>query len=98
MRKIMVALSEDGHFVMRTNAGTFYDAQGNRVAIGFPGLSDLTGCTSDGRFFAIEIKLPGEKPRQNQQEFLDAMRKKGAIAGCAHSVEEALNIVNERRI
>lgn len=98
MRKIMVALSEAGHFVMRTNAGTFFDAQGNRVTIGFPGLSDLTGCTSDGKFFAIEIKLPGEKPRQNQQSFLDAMRNKGAIAGCAHSVEEALDIVNERSV
>ena len=98
MRKIMVALSEAGHFVMRTNAGTFFDSQGNRVTIGFPGLSDLTGCTADGRFFAIEIKLPGEKPRQNQQDFLDAMRNKGAIAGCAHSVEEALSTVNERSV
>ena len=98
MRKIMVALSEAGHFVMRTNAGSFFDSQGNRVTIGFPGLSDLAGCTSGGRFFAIEVKLPGEKPRRNQQDFLDAMRSKGAIAGCAHSIEEALDIVNERRI
>lgn len=92
MRKIMVALSEKGHFVMRTNAGIFYNANGDRVRIGFPGLSDLVGCTSNGRFFAIEVKLPGEEPRDDQEKFLEAMRKSGAIAGCAHSVEEALRI------
>lgn len=94
MRKIMVALSERGHFVMRTNSGVFFDSNGGRVRIGFPGLSDLVGCTSGGRFFAIEVKLPGEEPRDDQQKFLDAMRNTGAIAGCAHSVEEALKIAS----
>ena len=95
MRKIMVTLSNAGHFVMRTNAGTFYNANGERVRIGFPGLSDLVGCTSNGRFFAIEVKLPGEKPRPDQEKFLTAMRRTGAIAGCAHSIEEALEIVRQ---
>ena len=48
---------------------------------------------SDGRAIYIEVKLPGENPRQNQQAFLNAMRKSGALAGCAHSVEEALEII-----
>ena len=95
MRKVMCALSEKGHFVLRTNAGTFYDSRGNRVTIGFKGLSDLVGCTKNGRFFAIEIKLPGEKPRDDQQKFLDAMKRAGAITGCAHSIEEALDIVRK---
>lgn len=93
MRKMMVALSGAGHFVMRTNAGVFYNAKGDRVKIGFPGLSDLVGCTTDGRFFAIEVKLPGENPRPDQEKFLKAMRNTGAIAGVAHCVEEALQIV-----
>lgn len=80
---------------MRTNSGVFYDSRGERVKIGFPGLSDLIGCTSEGRFFAIEVKLPGENPRQDQQQFIDAMRAAGAISGCAHSIEEALEIVRE---
>ena len=95
MRKVMCALSEYGCFVLRTNAGTFYDSRGNRVTIGFKGLSDLVGCTKNGRFFAVEIKLPGEKPREDQQKFIDAMKRTGAIAGCAHSVEEALKIVED---
>lgn len=94
MRKIMVALSEEKHFVMRTNSGVFFDSNGGRVRIGFPGLSDLVGCTKDGRFFAIEVKLPGEHPRADQKKFLEAMAATGAIAGVAHSVEEALSIVS----
>lgn len=93
MRKIMVALSEAKCFVLRTNSGVFFDSNGGRVRIGFPGLSDLVGCTSEGRFFAIEVKLPGEHPREDQKKFLNAMAATGALAGVAHSVEEALEIV-----
>lgn len=89
----MVALSERGCFVLRTNAGVYYDNQGNRITIGFPGLSDLIGCTRDGRFFALEIKMPGEKPRQNQLDYLESMRRYGAIAGWCDSIEGALKIV-----
>ena len=93
MRRISVALSERGCFVLRSNAGIYFDSQGNRITIGFPGLSDLIGCTPEGRFFALEVKLPGEKPRQNQINFLNAMKQYGAIAGWCTSVEEAINIL-----
>ena len=62
--------------------------------IGHRGESDIMGHRIwDGRAIYIEVKLPGEYPRDDQQKFLDSMRRTGAIAGCAHSVEEALNIV-----
>ena len=93
MRKIMVALSEKECFVLRSNAGVYFDSKGGRVTIGFPGLSDLIGCTPQGRFFAVEVKLPGEHPREDQRKFLNAMAATGALAGVAHSVEEALEIV-----
>lgn len=95
MHKIMAALSEKGCFVLRTNAGVFFDSNGNRVTIGFPGLSDLIGCTPDGRFFALEIKVPGQKPRENQLDFIEAMKKSGAIAGWCTSIPGALKIVFE---
>lgn len=64
------------------------------MKIGHPGEADIWGhrC-SDGRAIYIEVKLPGENPRDDQQKFLDAMRRTGAITGCAHSIEEALEIV-----
>jgi Rad3-related DNA helicase len=49
---------------------------------------------SDGRALYIEVKLPGEEPREDQRKFLDAMRRTGAIAGVAHSIEEALKIAS----
>ena len=64
------------------------------VKIGIPGQSDLCGHRPvDGRAFYIEVKKPGEKPRENQERFLQQMRDSGALAGVAHSAEEAVSIV-----
>lgn len=62
--------------------------------VGNHGEADIWGhrC-SDGRALYIEVKLPGEHPREDQKKFLNAMAATGAIAGVAHSVEEALEIV-----
>lgn len=74
--------------------GQFYTKYGAIVNIGQHGESDIFGHRiSDGKALYIEVKLPGEKPREDQQKFLDAMKRAGAITGCAHSVEEALEIV-----
>ena len=93
MRQIMAALCKKGCFVLRTNSGVYYDSQGSRVTIGFPGLSDIIGCTPQGRFFALEIKTAGQKPRENQLDFIEAMKNTGAIAGWCTSVDGALEIV-----
>ena len=63
--------------------------------IGHNGESDIMGHRiSDGKAIYIEVKLPGEEPRDDQRKFLDAMRRAGAITGCAHSIEEALKIAS----
>lgn len=74
--------------------GQFFTKYGSIVNIGKNGESDIIGHrSSDGRAIYLEVKLPGEEPRADQQKFLDAMAATGAITGCAHSVEEALDIV-----
>lgn len=93
MRKIMVALSEAGCFVLRTNSGVYYDSQGNRVTIGFPGLSDLIGYTPDGKFFALEVKTPAGRASREQVRFIENCYRSGAIAGFTRSVQSALDIV-----
>ena len=96
MRKIEVALCERGCWVMRTNSGLYYDAQGNRVRVGFVGLSDLIGCNAKGEIFFIEVKGTNTRVRPEQQKFIDVMRSRGRRAGLAYSVEEAIQIaVNE---
>ena len=62
--------------------------------IGRQGEADVWGHRiSDGKAFYIEVKLPGEEPRPDQERFLEAMAAAGAITGVAHSVKEALEIV-----
>lgn len=90
-----MALCANGCVARNHTVGEFYTKYGAIVRIGHNGESDIMGHRiSDGRALYIEVKLPGEEPRDDQQKFLDAMRKTGAITGCAHSVEEALKIAS----
>lgn len=98
MRQIMVALSEMGCFVMRTNSGVYYDSNGNRIRVGFKGLSDLVGYNQDGQFFALEIKTPAGKASKEQLAFIEKCYRDGAIAGFARSVEDAVRIVTGIRL
>ena len=91
--QIIVALCKNGCVARNHTVGQFYTKYGSLVRIGSHGEADIFGHRiSDGRALYIEVKLPGEHPRPDQQKFLDAMNAAGAIAGCAHSVEEALEI------
>ncbi len=92
--KIIAALCAHGCVARNHTVGEFYTKYGAIVHIGKHGESDIMGHRiRDGRAIYIEVKLPGEHPRDDQQKFLDAMKAAGAIAGCAHSVKEALQIV-----
>ena len=91
--KIIVALNERGCFAVNHTVGDFYTRYGGRVSIGVPGESDIWGHRPDGRAFYLEVKLPGETPRRNQLDFIEAMKQSGAIAGWCTSVNEALRIV-----
>lgn len=92
--QIIVALCQNGCVARNHTVGQFYTKYGTLINVGHHGEADIWGHRiSDGRAIYIEVKLPGEKPREDQKKFLNAMVKTGAIAGVAHSVEEALEIV-----
>ena len=92
--KIIVALCEKGCFAVNHTVGDFFTKYGGRVSVGTPGEADVWGHRpTDGRAFYIEVKLPGEKPRKNQLDFIEAMKNSGAIAGWCTTIPEALNIV-----
>lgn len=95
--QIIVALCKNGCVARNHTVGQFYTKYGGVINIGRHGESDIMGHrVADGRAIYIEVKLPGENPRPDQRKFLEAMSATGAIAGVAHSVEEALTIVNIR--
>lgn len=92
--QIISALCLNGCVARNHTVGNFYTQYGGRVQVGTEGESDIMGHRiSDGKAFYIEVKLPGEQPKKHQQKFLDAMSRSGALTGCAHSIEEALDIV-----
>lgn len=92
--QIIVALCKNGCVARNHTVGQFYTKYGSIVNIGHHGESDITGHRiSDGRAIYIEVKLPGEHPREDQKKFLQSMANTGAIAGVAHTVKEALEIV-----
>ena len=91
--KIIVALCERGCFAVNHTVGDFFTKYGGRVSVGQRGDADIWGHRPDGRAFYIEVKMPGKQPRQDQYDFLAAMRKSGAIAGWCSTIPEALNIV-----
>ena len=96
--KIICALCEKGCFATNHTVGDFYTKYGGRVSVGVPGESDIWGHRPDGKAFYIEVKLPGETPRQNQLDFIAAMKAGGAIAGWCTSIEEALKIIEEKQV
>lgn len=61
------------------------------------GIPDLLGCV-DGRFIALEVKRPGNKPTVRQLYVIQALKDNGAVAGVVYSPEDALAILKEARI
>lgn len=91
--QIIVALCERGCFAVNYTVGDFYTKYGALVSIGVPGAADVWGHRPDGRAFYVEVKMPGETPRQNQRDFIQAMKNSGAIAGWCTSIKGAIDIV-----
>lgn len=96
MREIMLALSDAGHFVTRANVGTFFTEDGRAIKTGLPvGFSDLFGYRAgDAVAYFIEVKTATGRASPAQLAFLAAMRARGAIAGIARSVDEAIALVD----
>lgn len=92
---IRLALSQEGHFVQRANVGKFKMVDGRWFDTGLPpGFSDLFGHRAgDAVAFYIEVKAGRDTLKPHQGAFLQAMRARGAIAGVARSVQDALDLL-----
>lgn len=92
--KIRVALTENGYTVFRANVGKVKTADGRWFDTGLPkGHPDLYGFRPDGKIFYIEVKNANGRVRPEQKQFIKTVKARGALAGIARSVEDALDIV-----
>lgn len=92
--EIMLALSEDGHTPLRNNTGAFQDKSGRlvRYGVGGKGGPDLWVVCKDGMACGIEVKTSKGRVRPEQEAFMRMLRSKGARAGIARSIDDALAI------
>lgn len=93
--------------IWRNNVGTGErfnerDAQVRTHHYGLPrGSSDLVGIVTTsagiGRLFCVEVKRPGEKPREDQQAWKQLVNRFGGYACVATSATEAVEHANAAR-
>lgn len=57
------------------------------------GMADLHGMLTGGRYFALEVKKPGEKTSPEQDAFLESVRSAGGIAAVVYGVAEIQNLL-----
>lgn len=94
MHGVMLAASQAGNMIFRTNVGKVRMTDGRWFDTGLPkGHSDLYGFRPDGRVFYIETKMHPRVPTPEQVRFLQAVIKRGGIGGVAYSVDEAMEII-----
>jgi hypothetical protein len=59
------------------------------------GKADIEGMLSEGRYFALEVKRPGEQPTDEQVKFLDAVKAGGGIAAVVHGFDDVKKVLFE---
>lgn len=96
LKLIIVEASKHGCILFRNNRGMFRTVDGKRLVragIEFAGSSDLIGIYK-GRFVAIEVKRPTKKPTEEQNRFIEIIRKNGGIAGVCDDPKKIKNILD----
>ncbi len=63
------------------------------LADGEKGIADIIGCTREGRFIAIEVKIPGGIVSPYQLEFMEKVKKNEGIAIVAYSLDDVMKII-----
>jgi len=94
LQECRLAASQMGALIWRNNIGAYKDAKGYFIKYGVcnPGGSDLVGIYQ-GRFLAIECKVPGKNPTLEQTNFINAVIKAGGIAGVCRCRDDVIKLL-----
>lgn len=92
---IRMHLANKGIPCFRVNVGKVRLSDGRWFDTGVPkGFSDLFGFRHDGKVFFIEVKNESGQPSDDQLDFIDFVKSKGAIAGICRSVNDVEELLN----
>ena len=91
---IRVELSQAG-IVVRNNVGRFYTANGYPIAVGVPGMADLTLFAQGGKTIFVEVKTPTGRLSDQQKRFRKAIKTLGFEYIVMRSKEEAVNLCEQ---
>ncbi len=80
--KIIKTLEANGCYVVKT------------IRTNHAGVPDIIAC-HHGRFIAIEVKQPGNKPTELQKHHLAKIAESGGITLIATAPEQAINLLTE---
>lgn len=91
---IILAINQRGHRLWRANAGKVVTKDNRIIKLLPKGFPDTFGFRkSDGKFIAIEVKTDKGNLRPEQIKFKEFAEKQNILYGTAHSVEDAIKIV-----
>jgi hypothetical protein len=60
------------------------------LAFGEKGINEIIGCSPKGKFVAIEVKKPRNKPSPGQLKFIQNVKRNKGIAFVAYSLDDVL--------
>lgn len=66
------------------------------VSTGREGIPDIGG-VFDGKAWMCEVKLPGQRPEQHQEDMMNYLQRLGVVVVVAHSVREVEDSTIPRR-
>lgn len=89
-RAIELYLKAQGHMVIPYRTTGIRTATRGWIPARRKGIADLLGLTKDGKFFAIECKVPGRKTTPEQEQFLESVRACGCKAFVATSIMDVM--------
>ncbi len=69
-----------------------HKGKGWAVRLSRPGTANITGCSKDGKFIAVECKIAPNKPTELQKSYLEEVKKRGGIALVPYSLDDVANL------
>lgn|SRR3990167_6686505 len=77
------------------NVGIFRKDTGHYIPLpsGELGISDIIACSPQGVFTAIEVKVKGNKPTENQLNFIAEVKKRNGVGMVAYSLDDVMEFI-----